>query len=62
MLFKHEWADDTAGEVMHEMETEDLKEAVKRLPEKAWYVLIRGYGLDERDPATLAEVGDAGST
>ena len=47
---------------MHEMETEDLKEAVKRLPEKAWYVLIRGYGLDERDPATLAEVGDAGST
>lgn len=50
---------DTEGEVMHETETEDLKHAIKRLPEKARYVLIRRYGLDDRDPATRAEVGGA---
>ncbi len=41
------------------METEDLKQGVKRLPEKARYVLIWGYGLDERDLATRVEVGVA---
>ena len=49
---------DTPGEVMREMETVQLKEAVEKLPERARYVLIRRYGLDERDPATLAELGD----
>ncbi len=53
-----EKASDTAGEVMREMETEHLKEAIERLPERARYVLVRRYGLDDRDPATLAELGD----
>jgi RNA polymerase primary sigma factor len=53
-----ERASDTPGEVMREMETEHLKEAIERLPERARYVLIRRYGLDDRNPATLAELGD----
>ncbi len=53
-----ERASDTPGEVMREMETEHLKEAIERLPERARYVLVRRYGLDDRDPATLAELGD----
>ena len=53
-----EKASDTVGEVMREMETEHLKEAIERLPERARYVLVRRYGLDDRDPATLAELGD----
>ena len=43
---------------MREMESEHLKEAIERLPERARYVLVRRYGLDDRDPATLAELGD----
>ena len=53
-----ERASDTPGEVMREMETDHLKEAIERLPERARYVLVRRYGLDDRDPATLAELGD----
>ena len=53
-----ERASDTAGEVMREMETEGLGEAIGRLPERQRYVLVRRYGLDERDPATLAELSD----
>ena len=53
-----EKASDTAGEVMRKMETEHLEEVIKRLPERARYVLVRRYGLDDRDPATLAELGD----
>jgi RNA polymerase primary sigma factor len=52
-----EKASDTPGEVMREMETEHLKKAIERLPERARYVLVRRYGLDDRDPATLAELG-----
>jgi RNA polymerase primary sigma factor len=49
---------DTPDTVMREMETAHLKEAIGRLPERARYVLIRRYGLDDREPATLAELGD----
>ena len=49
---------DTPDTVMREMETLQLKEAIEKLPERARYVLIRRYGLDDRDPATLAELGD----
>jgi len=49
---------DTAGEVMREMEEAQLTEAIKRLPERARYVLVRRYGLDDREPATLAELGE----
>jgi RNA polymerase primary sigma factor len=53
-----ELASDTPGEVMREMETKHLKEAIERLPERNRYVLIRRYGLDDRAPATLAQLSD----
>ena len=53
-----ERASDTAGEVMREMETQGLGAAIERLPERQRYVLVRRYGLDEQDPATLAQLSD----
>jgi RNA polymerase primary sigma factor len=52
-----ERASDTPGEVMREIETDHLKDAIEHLPDRARYVLVRRYGLDDRDPATLAELG-----
>ncbi len=49
---------DTPDTVMREIETAHLKEAIERLPERARYVLVRRYGLDDREPATLAELGE----
>src|SRR4028119_1827817 len=49
---------DTPDTVMREMETAHLKEAIERLPERVRYVLVSRYGLDDREPATLAELGD----
>src|SRR5215207_1778758 len=57
-LIEDERASDTPGEVMREMETSQLKEAIERLPDRARYVLVRRYGLDDREPATLAELSD----
>ncbi len=51
-----EEASDTPGEVVRELERARLKEAIKRLPEQARYVLVRRYGLDDRDPASLLEL------
>ena len=42
--------------VLGEMEAAGLRGAVERLPVKARYVLVRRYGLDDRDPPTLAEL------
>jgi RNA polymerase primary sigma factor len=53
-----ERASEMAGEVLHEMDVDDLGEAIERLPERERYVLVRRYGLDGRDPATLAELGN----
>jgi RNA polymerase primary sigma factor len=53
-----ERASDTADEVMREMETEGLGEAIGRLPERQRYVLVRRYGLDAQNAATLAELSD----
>lgn len=49
---------DTPDTVIAEIETVYLKEAIDHLPERARYVLVRRYGLDDRDPATLAELGN----
>ena len=38
------------------MEAASLREAVEWLPERHRYVLVRRYGLDDRKPATLAEL------
>ena len=57
-LIEDERASDTPGEVMREMETAGLEQAIERLPERHRYVLLRRYGLDDRDTATLAELSD----
>jgi RNA polymerase primary sigma factor len=44
--------------VLKAMEIAGLREAVEGLPERVRYVLIRRYGLDDREPATLVELGD----
>ena len=57
-LVEDERSSDTPGTVMSEMETSQLGEAIDRLPERYRHVLVRRYGLDDKDPATLAELGD----
>src|SRR5215208_2069192 len=57
-LIEDERSSDTAGTVMSEMEISELGEAVDRLPGRCRRVLVRRYGLDDKDPATLAELGD----
>jgi RNA polymerase primary sigma factor len=57
-FIEDERVSDTPDTVMREMETAHLKEAIERLPERARYVLVRRYGLDDREPATLAELGE----
>ena len=57
-FIEDERASDTPGEVIREAEEAWLGEAVGGLPERHRHVLRRRYGLDEREPATLAEVGD----
>lgn len=42
--------------VIEQEEVEQLREAIERLPHKSRYVLIRRYGLDDREPVTLAEL------
>ena len=51
-------ASDTPGEVMREMETAGLEQAIERLPERHRYILLRRYCLDDRDVATLAQLSD----
>src|SRR5215212_2868503 len=57
-LVEDEHSSDTPDTVMGEMESSQLGEAIDRLPERYRYVLVRRYGLDEKDPATLAELSD----
>ena len=57
-LVEDERSSDTPGTVMSEMETSQLGEAIDRLPERYRHVLVRRYGLDDKDPATLAELSD----
>jgi RNA polymerase primary sigma factor len=47
---------DVPDAVIEEMEAGWLREAIGRLPLKVRYVLVRRYGLDDRDPLTLAEL------
>jgi RNA polymerase primary sigma factor len=49
-------ASDVSGAIAQKVEATRLWEAVGRLPERERYVLVRRYGLDDRDPATLAEL------
>jgi RNA polymerase primary sigma factor len=57
-LVEDERSSDTPGTVVSGMETSELGEAIDRLPQRYRYVLVRRYGLDGKNPATLAELGD----
>ena len=57
-LVEDERASDTPGTVMRGMESAQLGEAIQRLPERNRYVLLRRYGLDSHEPATLAQLSD----
>jgi DNA-directed RNA polymerase sigma subunit (sigma70/sigma32) len=57
-LVEDERASDTIVAVMRGMETEWLREAIDTLPERHRHVLVRRYGLDDREPATLAELSE----
>jgi RNA polymerase primary sigma factor len=47
---------DASDEVVRALEKAHLEEAIQRLPERSRHVLIRRYGLDDRGPASLAEL------
>src|SRR5215204_3104923 len=57
-IIEDERSSDTPGTVMSEMERSELGEAIDSLPERYRHVLVRRYGLDDKDPATLADLGD----
>lgn len=48
---------DTPESVMANVESQKLRQAIARLPERERHVLIRRYGLDERGSVTLAGLG-----
>lgn len=52
-----EWTSDTPAEVMWEIEMAQLEKAIERLPGRVRHVLVMRYGLGDREPATLAELG-----
>ncbi len=51
-----ERASDVASEVILDREAEHLRLAVLRLPERERRVLVRRYGLDDGEPASIAEI------
>jgi RNA polymerase primary sigma factor len=57
-FIEDEQASDTPGVVLRDMEKDQLKEAIERLPERARYVLIRRYGLDNQEAGTLAQLSE----
>jgi RNA polymerase primary sigma factor len=57
-LVEDERESEEASEVVRELETRRLVEAVERLPERQRSVLVRRYGLDGEKPTTLAVLGE----
>ena len=55
-LIEDERTSDTPGLVIRELEGAWLGEGVVGLPPRHRHVLVRRYGLDRREPATLAEL------
>src|ERR687893_1077170 len=52
-------APDIPGTVIQEMENTQLHDAIERLlSERAQYILVRRYGLDNREPATIAKLSE----
>ena len=55
-LVEDERASDVASQVLLGREAEHLRLAVLGLPERERYVLVRRYGLDDRDPVSIGEL------
>src|ERR671917_2023619 len=52
-------APDIPGTVIQEVENAQLQEAIEwLLSERAQYIVVRRYGLDNREPATLAKLSE----
>lgn len=52
-----EMSSEATENVVRDLEISHLKAIVETLPERCRQVVIRRYGLDGREPATLAEIG-----
>ena len=52
-----EGASEMQNAVIREMENARLREAIEGMTDRERRVLVRRYGLDDREPATLAELG-----
>jgi RNA polymerase primary sigma factor len=57
-LIEDERTSEVAGTVIGEMEVGSLREAIQKLPERHRHVLVRRYGLGDRDTATLAKLSE----
>ena len=57
-LLEDERESRVASEVVQELEKRRLMESVGRLPERQRRVLVRRYGLDGEEPATLADLSE----
>jgi RNA polymerase primary sigma factor len=53
-----ERASDTLDVVVRQREVEQLRRAVEDLPQRERYVLVRRYGLDGSEPASLARLAE----
>ena len=49
---------DVSGAIVRDIEVGWLGEAISRLPERHRHVLVKRYGLDEEETATLAQLAD----
>jgi RNA polymerase primary sigma factor len=56
-FIEDERASEVPEVVIRQMENTLLEEWIGEMPDRERHVLVRRYGLDEREPATLAELG-----
>jgi RNA polymerase primary sigma factor len=57
-FIEDERSSEVAGEVIGEMETQWLSEAIEDLPERHRHVLVKRYGLGDGETSTLAQLSD----
>jgi len=56
-FIEDELASEVPEAVIRDLENTQLKESLEEMSDRERRVLVRRYGLDEREPATLAELG-----
>ena len=55
-LIRDDSVPELADSVVRDAETTRFRESVEKLPERIRHVLVRRYGLDHEEPATLSEL------